>query len=209
MFWKLLKICLEFGVCDIWFGSVECHLFSHLYFSQNQIIFVQVCSGFCCKFVFNAGTGAVTSNGGNFSPPSLMRSHLLETKREFTSKPPGSIFAHISYYLFYEVPLSKGGRDWLAFGEQNPLALEESVYLIFIYNVSPNTIVLLWFKQWPIGRLGWGCLVYTLYIVNKLSLLMCHTPVTLIKTMNVEIVVLNCQKCNQCLKAHKSLGLLF
>ena len=27
--------------------------------------------------------------------------------------------------------------------------------------------------------------------------------------MNVEIVVLNSQKCNQCLKAHKSLGLFF
>ena len=26
--------------------------------------------------------------------------------------------------------------------------------------------------------------------------------------MNVEIVVLNCQKCNQCLKGQKSLGLL-
>ena len=28
-------------------------------------------------------------------------------------------------------------------------------------------------------------------------------------TMNVDIVVLNRQKCNQCLKVHKSLGLLF
>ena len=28
-------------------------------------------------------------------------------------------------------------------------------------------------------------------------------------TVNVEIVVLNCQKCNQCLKGHKSLGLFF
>ena len=27
--------------------------------------------------------------------------------------------------------------------------------------------------------------------------------------MNVEIVVLNCRKCNQCLKGHKSLGLFF
>ena len=27
--------------------------------------------------------------------------------------------------------------------------------------------------------------------------------------MNVQIVVLNCQKCNQCLKGHKSLGLFF
>ena len=27
--------------------------------------------------------------------------------------------------------------------------------------------------------------------------------------MNVEIVVLNCHKCNQCLKGHKSLGSLF
>ena len=27
--------------------------------------------------------------------------------------------------------------------------------------------------------------------------------------MNVEIVVLNCQKCNQCLKRHKYLGLFF
>ena len=36
-------------------------------------------------------------------------------------------------------------------------------------------------------------------------------PVTLYSrvTMNVEIVVLNCQKCNQCLKGHKSLGLVF
>ena len=35
-------------------------------------------------------------------------------------------------------------------------------------------------------------------------------PVTLYSrvTMNVEIVVLNCQKCKQCLKGHKSLGLL-
>ena len=28
-------------------------------------------------------------------------------------------------------------------------------------------------------------------------------------TMNVDIVILNCQKCNQCLKGHRSLGLLF
>ena len=28
-------------------------------------------------------------------------------------------------------------------------------------------------------------------------------------TVNVQIVVLNCQKCNQCLKGHKSLGLFF
>ena len=28
-------------------------------------------------------------------------------------------------------------------------------------------------------------------------------------TVNVEIVVLNGQKCNQCLKGHKSLGLFF
>ena len=36
-------------------------------------------------------------------------------------------------------------------------------------------------------------------------------PVTLYSrvTVNVEIVVLNCQKCNQCLKGHKSLGLFF
>ena len=36
-------------------------------------------------------------------------------------------------------------------------------------------------------------------------------PVTLYSrvTMNVEIVVLNCQKCNQCHKGHKSLGLIF
>ena len=36
-------------------------------------------------------------------------------------------------------------------------------------------------------------------------------PVTLYSrvTMNVEIVVLNCQKCNQCLKCHKSFGLVF
>ena len=27
--------------------------------------------------------------------------------------------------------------------------------------------------------------------------------------MNVEIVVLSCQKCNQCLTAHKTLGLFF
>ena len=27
--------------------------------------------------------------------------------------------------------------------------------------------------------------------------------------MNVEIVVLNCQKCNQCLEGHKFLGLFF
>ena len=43
-------------------------------------------SGFSCKFVFNeeaAAAGAVTSNGGNFSWPPLMRSHLAETKREF------------------------------------------------------------------------------------------------------------------------------
>ena len=33
----------------------------------------------------------------------------------------------------------------------------------------------------------------------------CHSRVTL----NVEIVVLNCRKCYQCLKGHKSLGLLF
>ena len=35
-------------------------------------------------------------------------------------------------------------------------------------------------------------------------------PVTLYSrvTMNVEIVVLDCQKCNQCLKGHKSLGLV-
>ena len=35
-------------------------------------------------------------------------------------------------------------------------------------------------------------------------------PVTLYSmvTVNVEIVVLNCQKCNQCLKGHKSQGLL-
>ena len=36
-------------------------------------------------------------------------------------------------------------------------------------------------------------------------------PVTLYSrdTMNVEIVVLNCHKCNQCLKGHKSRGLVF
>ena len=36
-------------------------------------------------------------------------------------------------------------------------------------------------------------------------------PITLYSrvSMNVEIVVLNCQKCNQCLKGHKSLGSLF
>ena len=36
-------------------------------------------------------------------------------------------------------------------------------------------------------------------------------PVTLYSmvTVNVEIVVLNCWKCNQCLKSHKSLGLFF
>ena len=36
-------------------------------------------------------------------------------------------------------------------------------------------------------------------------------PVTLYSrvTVNVEIVVLNCEKCNQCLKCHKSIGLLF
>ena len=36
-------------------------------------------------------------------------------------------------------------------------------------------------------------------------------PVTLYSrvTVNVEIGVLNCQKCNQCLKGHKSLGLFF
>ena len=36
-------------------------------------------------------------------------------------------------------------------------------------------------------------------------------PVTLYSrvTVNVEIVFLNCQKCNQCLKAHKFLGLFF
>ena len=36
-------------------------------------------------------------------------------------------------------------------------------------------------------------------------------PVTLYSRviMNVEIVVLNCQKCKQCLKGHKSLGLVF
>ena len=36
-------------------------------------------------------------------------------------------------------------------------------------------------------------------------------PVTLYSriTVNVEIVVLNCQKCNQCLKCHKSFGLVF
>ena len=28
-------------------------------------------------------------------------------------------------------------------------------------------------------------------------------------TMNVKIVVLNCHRCNQCLKGHKSLGSLF
>ena len=28
-------------------------------------------------------------------------------------------------------------------------------------------------------------------------------------TLNVEIVVLNCPRSNQCLKGHKSLGLLF
>ena len=35
-------------------------------------------------------------------------------------------------------------------------------------------------------------------------------PVTLYSkvTMNVGFVVLNCQKCNQCLKGHKSLGLV-
>ena len=36
-------------------------------------------------------------------------------------------------------------------------------------------------------------------------------PVTLHSrvTMNIEIVALNCQKCNQCLKCHKSLRLVF
>ena len=36
-------------------------------------------------------------------------------------------------------------------------------------------------------------------------------PVTIFSrvTMNVEIVVLNCQKYNQCLKGHKSLGSVF
>ena len=36
-------------------------------------------------------------------------------------------------------------------------------------------------------------------------------PVTLYSrdTMNVEIVVLNCQKCNQCLQGHKSQELVF
>ena len=36
-------------------------------------------------------------------------------------------------------------------------------------------------------------------------------PVTIFSrvTMNVEIVVLNCQKYNQCLIGHKFLGLLF
>ena len=36
-------------------------------------------------------------------------------------------------------------------------------------------------------------------------------PVTLYSrvTVNVQLVVLNCQKCNQCLKGHKFLGLFF
>ena len=36
-------------------------------------------------------------------------------------------------------------------------------------------------------------------------------PVTLYSrvTVNVEIVVLNCQTCNQCLRGHKSLGVVF
>ena len=36
-------------------------------------------------------------------------------------------------------------------------------------------------------------------------------PVTLYSrvTVNVEIVVLNCQECNRCPKGHKSVGFLF
>ena len=36
-------------------------------------------------------------------------------------------------------------------------------------------------------------------------------PITLYSraTVNVEFAVLNCQKCNQCLKGHKSPGLFF
>ena len=45
--------------------------------------------------------------------------------------------------------------------------------------------------------------------VVKTSQECCPVTLNLRVTMNVMIVVLNCQKCDQCLKGHKSLGLLF
>ena len=47
--------------------------------------------------------------------------------------------------------------------------------------------------------------------VSNIARIANAVPVTLYSrvTVNVEIVVLNCQKCNQCLKGHNSLGLFF
>ena len=50
-----------------------------------------------------------------------------------------------------------------------------------------------------------------LYIILNIARIANAVPVTLYSrvTVNVEIVVLNCQKCNQCLKGHKSRGMAF
>ena len=48
-------------------------------------------------------------------------------------------------------------------------------------------------------------------ILKNIARIAKAVPVTLYSrvTVNVEIVVLNCQKCNQCLEGRKSLGMFF
>ena len=69
--------------------------------------------------------------------------------------------------------------------KKNALSFPFSVIFQFfpcqfsLFFFSANTLVLLRFKQWPIPLLGLSTL---LYIITKLSLHLCHTPVTIIKT---------------------------
>ena len=95
-------------------------------------------------------------------------------------------------------------RESMCIGKYLHMAIPDSYKNKYIYHLSSSH------SQRPcLSILG---KIYEIQlIVKNIARIANAVPVTLYSrvTVNVEIVVLNCQKCNQFLKGHKSLRLLF